>query len=825
MRTHGRSSKQVYAAFNRREFPPTTLDWANIDRRRGTSFAPGDVVPYVRAGWDVAPDVNICIVAVHRLSNLGAVVTHAARGSSQEGFAAEWRQVGLFTVEGDLISRFELFDEADIDAAVATFDDIDASVPQLDNAATRIWARLADAFNRHDVNGFLGLLTADGRVDDRRRGLRAFHVGAERRRAVHALFEATPESWRTNIDPVAIRGSHLSLVRQTYRDIDEADRPITGELLTLTEVKDDGLVRDFVLFDPENIDAALAELDARYLDGEAAPHSHTWSLVKEAYAAFNRRELPPTTSDWANIDRRRGTSFAPGDAVPYVRAGWDVAPDVNICIVAVHRLSNLGAVVTYAASGTSKQGFAAEWREAALLTFEGDLITRCEIFDEADLDAAFARFDELSRPTPQLDNAATRAEARVVEAFNRHDLDSFLALFAVDGRYEDRRKGLRDEGPYPDFARAMFSLAPASWWMEMESVAVRGHRWVLCRHRYRDADDVERPITVETLTLAEVTDDELVYYTVLFDPDDIDAAFAELDARYLAGDAAAYAHTWVIIAGACAAFNLHESSPTTPDWTTVDHRRAVAVAPGDMTAFINATLELTPDVNLYIEAVHRLSNLGAVVTHVMKGTSLQGFDAEWRVLNLMTVEGDLINRCELFDEADLDAALARFDELSQPTPHLENAATRILARMMDALNRRDLDSFLALVTATDDTRTGEKGCVTRVRSGRTSRVHCSRGASELAGGDRAHRHQGTSPCAVPRDVSRSQRGRTADRCGGSASHRSHRRRIDLPFGDFRSRDIDGAMAELTARWIASGEVAHPEVIEAARRLDRGHKPS
>ena len=75
---------------------------------------------------------------------------------------------------------------------------------------------------------------------------------------------------------------------------------------------------------------------------------------------------------------------------------WDVAPDVNIYIEAVHRLSNLGAVVTYAAKGTSKEGFDAEWREITLLTFEGDLINRCEIFDEADLDAALARFDELS---------------------------------------------------------------------------------------------------------------------------------------------------------------------------------------------------------------------------------------------------------------------------------------------------------------------------------------------------------------------------------------------------------------------------------------------
>ena len=67
------------------------------------------------------------------------------------------------------------------------------------------------------------------------------------------------------------------------------------------------------------------------------------------------------------------------------------------------------------------------------------------------------------------------------------------------------------------------------------------------------------------------------------------------------------------------------------------------------------------DLNVYIEAVHRLSDLGAVFTHVGHGTSREGFDAEWRTVDILTVDGDLINRCELFDEADLDAALARFE--------------------------------------------------------------------------------------------------------------------------------------------------------------------
>lgn len=69
-----------------------------------------------------------------------------------------------------------------------------------------------------------------------------------------------------------------------------------------------------------------------------------------------------------------------------------------------------------------------------------------------------------------------------------------------------------------------------------------------------------------------------------------------------------------------------------------------------------------------IEEVHRLNQLGAVYTWAGHGTSQEGFDAEWRGVNIVTVEGALISRTELFDETDLDAALARFDELSPSAP-------------------------------------------------------------------------------------------------------------------------------------------------------------
>ena len=121
-----------------------------------------------------------------------------------------------------------------------------------------------------------------------------------------------------------------------------------------------------------------------------------------------------------------------------------------------------------------------------------------------------------------------------------------------------------------------------------------------------------------------------------------------------------------VITGIYAAVNRRELPPTTPDWVNTDHRRGIAFAPGEMTAYIRAGRDLTPETRIYVEAVHRASNLGAVFTQVMKGTSADGFDAEWREIVILTIEGDLVSRGELFDEADLDAALARFDELDRP---------------------------------------------------------------------------------------------------------------------------------------------------------------
>ena len=194
---------------------------------------------------------------------------------------------------------------------------------------------------------------------------------------------------------VATRGERLVLMRGRLAHRDQGPEAYLSEALGIVEIDAEERIVAFVTFDLDDFDAAFAELDARYLAGEAAAHAHTWSLVAAGYTALNRHELPSTTPDCVNIDHRRETAFGPGDLIPYLRAGLDLDQHINIYVEAVHRLTGPGAVVTHAAHETSQEGFDAEWRGIAVFTVEGDMINRTEVFDEADLDAAIARFEQL----------------------------------------------------------------------------------------------------------------------------------------------------------------------------------------------------------------------------------------------------------------------------------------------------------------------------------------------------------------------------------------------------------------------------------------------
>ena len=226
--------------------------------------------------------------------------------------------VDLLAVEGDRISRVEFFDEADLDAALARFDELEQPTPSSENAATRVWAGATDAFNRRDVDGLLALANPESRYEDRRKGLRDIVEGSLRRKSLDVMFETVPSSWRIEVEPIAIRGSRLSLTRGCYRDVDDADQPIAVELLHVIELDDADLIRDIVSFDPDDLYDAFAELTARWIASGEVAYPEVIEAVDRINATINRHDWDSVATHFAGAEyvnhrqlARRSTARSP----------------------------------------------------------------------------------------------------------------------------------------------------------------------------------------------------------------------------------------------------------------------------------------------------------------------------------------------------------------------------------------------------------------------------------------------------------------------------------------------------------------------------------
>jgi hypothetical protein len=189
---------------------------------------------------------------------------------------------------------------------------------------------------------------------------------------------------------------------------------------------------------------------------------------------------------------------------------------------------------------------------------EGGRIALHVSFDIEDIDAALAELDAThvrfgERPTrAPLENAATRADDRLNALFTVRRWHEIGELFADNVRLEDRRRGLRNESN--DRATAVAAIRAiadiGTKGLTSEVLAIRGERLALVRTLHQGRDQRPEAFHTETLVITEVDADGLLVATIAFDPNELDAAFEELDARYLAGEAAPYARTWSVIIGA-----------------------------------------------------------------------------------------------------------------------------------------------------------------------------------------------------------------------------------------------------------------------------------
>ena len=157
-------------------------------------------------------------------------------------------------------------------------------------------------FAAREWNAMAETLAGDFMTDDRRQVVNAgIRHGRDAEIANMRAF-ADVGILDITLTVVATRGERIVLVRDYLSVRDWSDSSYSG--VSVMEINADNQISAHVLFDVDDFDAAVTELDARYLAGEAATHANTWSVITQAYVALNRHEMPAMAADLVDIDHR-----------------------------------------------------------------------------------------------------------------------------------------------------------------------------------------------------------------------------------------------------------------------------------------------------------------------------------------------------------------------------------------------------------------------------------------------------------------------------------------------------------------------------------------
>ena len=580
---------------------------------------PASLTAYIRAGWDIDQDIRPYVEAVHRLDGLGAVVSYAAHGTSHEGFDAEWREIALVTVEGDMVNRCELFDEADLDTAIARFDQLSRPAPRLENAASRTYDRLQAHYAARDWAAISEMLSDDYCSDDRRAV-----VGGGIQHGRDALIENLRTVIDVGVTPatshtIATRGGRLALTLARYSRSDEESRGFPRRLPTTDRDR-----RRRADHGARRVRPRQARRRLRGA-GSAVPGRRSGTLracLADRHRSPWRTQPSPA---WTNacrtcVYRSPAHQLHVGDFGRAVEELWALVPNARYRTTEVYALGAHGSVFKIVIEGTDVHGNELQWPRLSFLSV-GPEGARVEVYDEDDVAAALARFEELRPEARRLENAASQAYERIFAWFAARDWDAMAGIVADDFSSEDRRRVVNAGVRHGRAAgiEDVRAIADVGFALTMVRVmTTRGGRLALLRVRAAGPDP--GAIKNDALNLVEVDAEERVVASVVFDLDDFDDALAELDARYLAGEAAAQSVAWSVITNSYAALSRREPPLTTPDCVYVDHRRETAFGPGDLTAYLGAGWASDQDINIYVEQVHRLESQGAVVTYAAHET-------------------------------------------------------------------------------------------------------------------------------------------------------------------------------------------------------------
>ncbi len=616
------------------------------------------------------------------------------RGVTTDGAEAEWLSYNVWLADdAGRALHGELFAEDDWDAALARFDELSVaevtrSGPGIANAASRVAQRLLDLAAAARYDEAADLLRPDFERLDRRRTVTAPPVtsGAEYLESIRAILGLYDT---ITTEPVAIRGESLYLSRSVF-----THDGFETMFWAATELDADGRLRRIVNYDEDDFAAAMAQLDAWYVEGLGAEEAFTirraGDYIRSVMPVDGAATLALLHPDVRLTDHQMlGFGAMDFDGLRrYLAARAEqIAEDHEY----FQELEVNGSTVLarLRAKAIRPDGFEALYELWTVTRFVAGKMHDADWFGLDDAEAARARFEELAAAPPpaDLDNACVRALERLEWVSKFGDAPGAMDPLAPDVVEVDHRSGIgmgfRIEGRdalvenFVEFRRRL-GLGE----MRREWLAVRGDRHALATLRFVADNGFE----VSALQLYEIDPHGRLSSIDNYDVDDLDAAVAELDERYAAGEGAEHAELLRRFTASMRAFSSGDvaemAALNSPDFEFVDHRLA---SWGTLSAggFVKMTRAFDDVARTFLVTRVRVVGHRLVAALRSHGVSREGAEAEWT--HSVVYETDPAGRGlrgELFDGADWDAALARFDELSAASPseartlEIENDATR-----------------------------------------------------------------------------------------------------------------------------------------------------
>ena len=619
-------------------------------------------------------------------------------GATPEGNRYGWRLHLLSVADADgRLLRHEYFEDDQHAMALARLHELGAEPPvgtAPENATTRLIARTLDLMNRGEWDELVAMqVAADGVVRfDRRRTVSAptlsdsASFGANAVGIYEVFGTVRPET-------IAVRGERLALIRLHCGEAPA----FTMEMLVVYELDDDGRIVREADFDDDDLDAALAELDERYIAGEGCDHEYLIRRSGDFRTAQRAGDLDAledlVAADFRFLDHRPmglpaadragylGVMRASEEQTP---GGWMIQRSLDVRGDVV--LARTGRV------GSTPDGLDYEWEQIAVMVWTAGLLRRVELFALADPALAQARFEELahaSRLTPYVDNRLVRIAVRSV--WLGRFTDERPAFYRDDCVLDDRRPGVNAGTVHgaEDVRASIQSGVDVFGVLQIEWIAVRGDRLGLNRWAFVADGGFEAP----GVSVIELDEHDLVARVTSFQESDLAKAIDHLEQRHveLRGDAITPQELTTAVGSR--AFNAR-------DWDALrqvyaDDVRFVLHTPfrteggwDDYLAQLRVMVEQVPDVAVVFAKVTTRGRCGLSLLP-FSATTPEGSRYSWSMVQVTRMGADgRIAEFELFDIEQWDDAVDRFEQwtaaaastepVDSRTPDPENTATHLV---------------------------------------------------------------------------------------------------------------------------------------------------